>query len=327
MSYADPADNARSVAAAAKALARAVNAGGDVESAARRLEQDARQALETPAFTVEEVLSEEDLLAMALAQLSIGNALAQAEHTLVTRKETARLDSASASLAATADLLENLDAPPVGILSDDASSQTALQSGVSTLDTMATSAAEVVTATFNKLLEKVPNDLRARLDGDLPGKIAGLALRAVRAGFDLLQRLVSVDSIQRIRADIDDVIARLGHGEDTIVLAGWAIGATSVRLGLAEPANGSAAELKRQLDDLTARYAKLCKLLRRVALVIAGLGGTLALIHVTLPHAAAVTVVGLVLVLGATILLGRDYTGANDLPGPIHGVRLLFMPR
>lgn len=325
MGYAEPANSARQVAAAAKALARAVNAGGDVESAARRLEQDARQALEeAPRVGVEEVPSDEELLAMALSQLSIGTALAQAEHTLVTRKETHRLDSASASLAATADLLENLEAPTVGIRSESTTIESAVEAGMSTLDTMASAAAEVVNATFNKLLEKVPDDLRARLDADLPGKIAGLALRAVRAGFKLLQRLVSVDAIKQIRADIDDVIARLGHGEDTIVLSGWAIGATSVRFGLAEPANGSIAELRRQLDDLTSRYTKLCKLLRRVALVIAGLGGTLALIDVTLPHAAAVTVVGLVLVLGATIVLGRDYTGANDLPGPVRGVRLLF---
>jgi len=59
--------------------------------------------------------------------------------------------------------------------------------------------------------------------------------------------------------------------------------------------------------------------------VLVGLGGLLALLHVTLPHSLTVTTIGLALVLGAAVVIGRDYTGASDLPGRVRGVRLVLV--
>lgn len=331
MRYADPVDSARSVAAAARALARTIRTGGDVETAADRLELNARDAVDVSerGFGPEAAPSDDELLATALTQLSIGTALCEAQRALTTSTNADQLESASTSLDATADLMENLEAAPDELLGfDSGPDRSAVEAGQSTLDSMGVAAAEVMAAMLNKLakpiVDKVPEELKDHLSGDLPGRVAGLALRAVRRGLDLLSRLVSLGLIEKIRADIDDVLARLGQGEDGAVLAGWVIGVPGVRAKLTEPGGDSTADLRHQLDELAARFAKLCKLLRRIALVIAGLATTLAFIHITLPHAAAVTAVGLVLVVGTMIVLGRDYTGANDLPGPILGVRLLF---
>lgn len=333
MDYADSVGDVRSVARAVQALARTVRSGGDVERAADRLELNARRAVDVSerGFGPEEAPEDDELLAVALTQLSIGSALCQAEHTFLTRNGATALDSVSSSLESTADLLENLEAPPAQVLgfdSVDGLNQSVLEAGQATLDEMAASAADVAAATLNRLakpiIDRVPDDLKENLGADLPGRLAGIALRAVRRGLELLQRLVNLELVERIRADIDNVLDRLGKGQDRTVLAGWAIGVTSVRAGLVEPADGAGTALRRELDELAARFAKLCKLLRRIALVVAGLGATLAFIHVTLPHAAAITAIGLVVVLGAVIVLGRDYTGANDLPGRVRGVRLLF---
>ena len=84
------------------------------------------------------------------------------------------------------------------------------------------------------------------------------------------------------------------------------------------------ANLVAELANLSARFGRLCRLLRGVVVALAGAASALALLHVTMPHVVPLTAAGVVLVLGVTIVLGRDYTGASDLPGPVRGVRILL---
>ena len=64
-------------------------------------------------------------------------------------------------------------------------------------------------------------------------------------------------------------------------------------------------------------------MLRRVAIAMVDLAATMAMLSVTIPHAALLTTSVLVLVIAAVVLLGREYTGAWDLPGPVRGVLLV----
>lgn len=333
--------DARSVGNAASALLRKVRSGqGDVETALDRLELNAVRAIESPVQGFDTgpggQPTDEDVLAVALSQLGIGNTLLAAESAVASPEQTDRLESAVLALEGTADALEAEDAESALVQGFDTSPGGVplplVDAARTALDEMASTAAEVATAVLDKTLQpivqRVPDPLPSlgeELDLDIPGRLTRWGLRAVRRGLDLLLRLVDLQAIERVRGRIDQVLARLGQGEDGTVLAGWAIGADAVRASLTDraPSEVGHSALVQELADLTERFLRLCRLLRRVAVVIAGLAATLALLHVTVPHALALTTLGLVLVLGAVVIVGRDYTGATDLPGRVRGVRLV----
>jgi hypothetical protein len=337
-SAAKPAENARSVASAARAYARAVRENGDVEAALDWLEVRARQAIENQArgFDAAEAPSDDETLAEALAQLSIGTALCTAEYTR-TPDQAGTLESAADALDTTADALDDIGAKPrriSGFDSSPAQQRTVVDAGSAALDEMSGTAANVLAAIVDKtakpLLDRVPENLRGVLKqvaAGVPQRLMRWGLRAARRGLELLRRIVDVDLVERARTRIDDLLSRLGKGADKAVLAGWAIGADSVRDTLAEPAADLRDDLLRQLGELVTRFGKLCGLLRKIAVAITGLSAALALFQIALPHASAFSVAGLALVLGAVIVLGRDFTGATDLPSKVRGVRLLLEAR
>lgn len=334
-------EDARSVGYAATALLRKVRSDqGDVEAALERLELNAGRAIDNPVQGFDTgpggQLVDEDVLAVALSQLEIGNTLLAAESALASPEESDRLGSALVALDGTADALEAEDAASTLRQGFDTSPGgtplPVIDAARAALDEMAAAAAQVATAVLDKtlqpILKHVPDPLpglAGELDLDIPGRLTRLGLRAVRRGLDLLLRLVDLQAVARVRDQIDQVLAQLGRGEDAAVLAGWAIGADAVRTALTgrEPGEAERSALTRELADLTQQFLRRCLLLRRVAVAVAGLAATLALFHVVVPQALALTTLGLVLVLGAVVLLGRDYTGANDLPGRVRGVRLV----
>jgi hypothetical protein len=202
---------------------------------------------------------------------------------------------------------------------------------------MSSSAAVVLTAVLDKtlkpLLEKVPeglSDLVSFLDEEASGRLLRWGLRAVRQGLDILLGLVDLPVVERVRNRIDEVLEQLGQGRDAAVVAGWAIGAVDVRPAvavaeMARPEHGRHERLLGDLSMLAERFSRLCALLRRIAVAVTGLATALAVAGVTAAHALAVTTLGLVLVLGALVVLGRDHTGSLDLPGRSRGVRLLLL--
>jgi hypothetical protein len=335
-------EGARSIGNAASALLRTVGTDqGNLETSLERLELNAVRAVDQSTQRFDAGTSgeptEEDMLVVALSQLSIGNTLLAAESAVASPQQTDRLRSAVTELETMADALEAEDALPTLVQGFDTSPDGSLlgvvDAALAALDEMASTAADVATAVLDKalkpLVERVPatlRDLGGELNLDIPGRLARWGLRAVRGGLDLLLQLVDLEAVERVRARIDQVLARLGQGEDSVVLAGWAIGADAVRAILSDrdPSQRTEREaLVRELAELTERFGRLCRLLRRIAVAVASLAATLALLHIALPQAVAVTTLGLVLVLAAVVVVGRDYTGASDLPGRVRGVRLL----
>ncbi|TWF74457.1 hypothetical protein FHX44_11337 [Pseudonocardia hierapolitana] len=333
-------DDARTVGAAARSVLQSIRSGADdldvavdwLEASARRTAGD--QVSRFDAHAAEP--TDEELLAVAAAQLGIGTTLLSAEAAVESPSRVGRLEAAVRDLDVTADSIEledggtaarhRFDAGPTG------TSPSVREAAHATLDEMADAAADVATAVLDRTLKPlvacVPESLRnlvADLRLDVGARLTRWGLRAVRRGLDLLQHLVDIDAVERIRARIDGVLARLGQDEDAAVLAGWAIGADAVReeLGSRDP-HDERSQLVAELDELTNRFAKLCRMLRRVAVALTGAAAALALLQITVPHAASITAVGLVLVLGATIVMGRDYTGASDIPGRVRGVRLVL---
>jgi hypothetical protein len=333
-------DDARAVGTAAQAMLYAIRSGtGDLDAAVDWLEVNAVRIVGDPVNRFDapgEPPSEEDLLALAASQLGIGTTLVAAEAAAESTRHADRLDVAITALEGTADSLEMDNAgPAVKQGFDTAPHGTPLDvraAAYAALDEMAGGAAEVATAvldnTLKPVVERIPGPVRDLVDGlhlDVGGRLVRWGLRAVRRGLDLLQRLVDIDAIERVRARIDSVLERLGRNEDAGVLAGWAIGADAVRDEVArrnKPAER--AELVAELADLTTRFVRLCGALRGVAIALAGLASVLALLQITLPHAGAITIAGLVLIIGATVVLGRDYTGSDDLPGRVRGVGILL---
>ena len=122
------------------------------------------------------------------------------------------------------------------------------------------------------------------------------------------------------------MLTRLGSGEDPAVIAGWFIGADSIRaeLAVATDLGDERRELVDELVRLGARFVRLCRLLRRTALLVVGIAGLFAVSAAAAPYALAVTGIGLAIVLGTTIVLGRMYTGRTDLPGGVRGIRLVL---
>jgi hypothetical protein len=335
--------NARSISGAASAFLRAIRAGGsNVERAAERLERQAAAVVSNSVAgfdtNAQVPLSDEELLADSLSQFSIGLTLVAAESATSDGAGTEQLDAAIATLDRTADDLEaggSEESPVRGFdTRPNGERLSVIDAALAALDEMAETAATVVTSLLNRalrpLIEHLPENLRntlAELNSDLVGRFVGWGLRAVRRGLDLLLSMVDIPAVEGARDRIDQVLSRLGQGSDPAVLAGWAIGVEDVRDSFGTvPATDPSPEdedLVAKLAELASRYSALCTLLKRIAVIITSLAAALALIQVALPHSLAVTAAGLGLVLGALIVLGRDYTGVNDLPGRIHGVRLL----
>ena len=341
----DAVRDARSVGGAADAVLRAIRSNRDPGPALDRLELQAARVVgdSVQGFDADGAEpSEQDLLATAVTQLGIGTTLLHTEAAAAApapapARPVAELQSAVTTLERTADALEAQAAPaPLAQGFDTRPGGAPLpvaDAALAALAEMAGAAADVATAildrTLKPLVDRVPAALRdfgAELDLDIPGRLARWGLRAVRKGLDLLLRLVDLAAVERYRERLDAVLARLGQGEDAAVLTGWAIGVEEVRADLTASGAGRAVDeaLVAELARLADRFAELCRLLSKVAGLIAGLATALALFQVTLPHAAAVTAVGLVLVLAAAVALGRDYTGASDLPGRVHGVGVLL---
>lgn len=331
------ADSARAVSDAALGVLRRVRADDpDTESAVDRLELQLRLAAAeaVQGFEDETAVTEVDLLATAASQLGIGLTALSAEAALATPRDAATLEDSSQHLGRLADVLERPAEQPdrvQGFDADAAEPAGLADAAVAALDRMTAAAAAAVTAVLDKTLKplvaKVPDGMRTTIiDWDVPGRIARWGLRAIRRSLDLLSRLVDSTAIDRMRKQIDDVLGRLGRGEDRTVVAGWAIGADSVRpIAAVERSEEGRSRAVRQLADLSERFDKLCDLLRRIASLIVSIGPVLALFSV--PHVAVITPIGLALVVGAVLMLGRDYTGATDLPGSVLGVRLVLEGR
>lgn len=104
-----PAQDARSVASAANALARALKNGTNATTAWDRLELHARRIVDDPAlgFAPQAEPEDEELLAQALLHLEIGATLSAAERARA--GHTAQLSVAAAEMTRTADVIENGD--------------------------------------------------------------------------------------------------------------------------------------------------------------------------------------------------------------------------
>lgn len=331
-----PVQDARSVSSAARALARALDGRGtDTRTALDNLELHARRIVEDAdrGFAADAAPSDEALLQEALLQFEVGATLCAAEQARAGR--TDGLESAAAQLDRAADTIDDLDASPSGLRGFDAATftESTTDAALLALDEMTTSTSEVASKvlgkTFKPLLDKVPQELRDLL-GEVaePGGLLRWAMRAVRKGIELLTRLVDLPVLETARERVDDILARLGKGEDAAVIAGSVIGADAVRARIREiaPAPDSTT-LVRELAEVAARYGRLCTLLGHVAVAITGLAALLVALQITMAHAAAITTAGLAMVLCVLVVLGRDHTGANDLPGGVRGVRLLIEER
>jgi hypothetical protein len=340
-------DDARRVASAARDLVRAIDDVGDVEQAVDALEACAKRAVDVTVhgFGAGQAgePDAEDMLAVALTQLEIGNTLLTAQHALTASGKALRLDSAATSLEDAADVADFLEAPASevhGFDADRAAVTSVPDTAFAALDVMAAAAAGVTTAVLGKALtpavDRVPDGLVDLADQrvDIPGRLARWGVQVVRQGLKLLTAVVSPEAVERARDRIDEVLARLGHGDDRLVLAGRAIGADSVRDRLAacvlssdsSDSGGAKSEIAgvaADLSRLTDRFSRLCRMLRRVAIAMVDLAATMAMVSVTIQDAALLTTSLLVLVIAALVLLGREYTGAWDLAGPVRGVLLV----
>jgi hypothetical protein len=335
----DAAINARSVATAANSLLRALRTDGDLDGALDRLELQAARSVGAHVQAFDNSAtprSEEEILAEALSQLGIGNTLLCAEAIAQRGRVATDLEASIRSLEDTADAIETLEAQPILTQGFDASPD-GVDMGIAdaasaALEEMAHAAGEVVTATLDKafrpIFKLVPTaftDLGDAFDIDIPGRLVRWGVRAVARGLDLVLQLVHVEAIERQRATVDSVLTRLGSGDDPAIIAGWFIGADSIRaeLAVATDLGAERRELVDELVRLSARFVRLCRLLRRTALLVVGIAGLFALYPAAATHALVVTGVGLAIVLGTTIVLGRMYTGQSDLPG-LRGVRLVL---
>lgn len=331
--------DARSVASAGRELLRAIQQDVDVAGAADELEIRAQRVISVSVHGFESAMpgepDSEDLLAVALSRLEIGNTLLAAQTTLDVPAARQRLKSAVQSLAGTADALELQAFASVETHRFDALEAKAMgvrDAACAALDEMSAGAAGVATTLLDTAVKPVTNrfpvlaDLLSDQMLNIPGRLARVGLLAVRGGLKLLADVVKQPRVEQARSQIEEVLARLGQGEDGLVLASWAIGADSVRDRLAAlslPDDAGLAGVADDLARLTQGWAKVCQLLRRVATLLVSLAATLALLHAAIPQTALLTMGLLALVAAAVVVLGRDYTGAGDLPGRVRGVLLV----
>lgn len=335
--------NSRAVALAASALLRSVReARADTETAADRLELQARRTIDSPVQGFDaagEPATEEDVLSEALSQIGIGLTLVSAQSALEKPEGVAQLDASISSLESTAETIESGTGNGAGVHGFDTAPGGVLlpvpDAAIQSLDEMSASAAEVATGLLDKarqpLLLAIPEKLRDPIADHVSahaGRLLRWGLRAVRRGLDLLLSMVDLTLVEKARDKLDQVLAGLQRGDDVRALMSVAIGAEGLRAALAQAPKPEKDPQERRetvtrLAQLSERFGRLCGVLRQIAAVLAGLAGALALVSVALPHATAVTLAGLSIVLGAVVILGRDYTGATDLPGRVRGVRLL----
>jgi len=327
---------------------RTIEDAGDVEEAVDALEACARRAVDVTihGFDAGQVRRQrpEDTLGAALTELEIGNTLLAAQHALAASEKATRLGLAATSLEDAADFADLLGAAAPEVHGFDAApaAVTGVQDAAcAALENMAGAAASVLTAVLGKELkpavDRVPDGLTDLLTDrgvDVTGRLACWGLKAVRQGLKLLTAVICLQELERAGKRIEEILARLGRGEDRQVLAGWVIGADVVRDRLADRAlaggasdsgdlggargesAGVTARVAAELSRLTDQFGRLCQILRRVAMAAVALRATMVLLPVAIPHAALLTAGLLVLIIAAVILAGRQYTGAWDLPGP-----------
>ena len=339
VAYASAIKDARSVESAGWDLLHAIQRGDDVADSVDELEVQAQRAVGTSVHGFESTEPGEsdpaDLLAMALSKLEMGNTLLAAQTALAGPTGAQQLRSAVQSLGGAADALELQAYASIEEHRFDAVQAKAMcvrEAACAALDAMSASAADVATAVLDMTVKPVADrisglwELLGDQELDIPGRLARWGLLAVRHGLALLVKVIDLGVVERARDQVDEVLARLGHGQDGLLLAAWAIGADSIRDRLAAlplPGDAALTGVADELARLTQGWGKLCQLLRRVAMILAGLAGMLTLLHVVVPQAAVLTAGLLALVIAAVVVLGRDYTGACDLPGPVRGVLLL----
>jgi len=179
---------------------------------------------------------EEDRLAASVSSFSIGFALVAAEASSsdgnadhlaraveLLERNTDELEAAGAPTPAA----DHFDTEPGGVaLSPHAAALAAL-------DEMASSAADVATSILDQalkpLVDKLPDpvpDVVEQLQLNIGGRLASLGLRAVRSGLSLLLTLIDLHAVSQARDRINDLLSRLGQGNDPAVLTGWAMAPT-----------------------------------------------------------------------------------------------------
>ena len=334
--------DARAVALAAASFARAGH-GGDGERfalASDRLEFHAERAMSRA--DPGPVESDEEVLAVALSRMGIGTTLLAADsygrsRGAHVRERSVALDVAVGALEGTADDLEAQQREPESLRGFDAAPDgeplDVLGAVLAALDEMVEAAVGVVEVVWEKtagaVISRLPEglgDIVESFVSDTAGVLVRCGLRAVRGALDLLLRLVDVPTVERLRDVLDGLLERWADGVDPGVLLGSVIGADDVRDRMAAgvPDPGLVRDdVVGELGATTARYVRLCRMLRGTAVVAVGIGTYAAGAGAGVPAVVAGTGAVLLVVLAATVVLGRDHTGATDLPGRTRSVQVL----
>lgn len=329
-------DNARTVADGANSLLRALRNGTDPQAAMDRLELRAARCLDQADnfFDAPADSDQEGRLAEAISLLGIGTTLLQADATVDRGGSANDLAGSIASLEGTADAIDLLQAESSRIQRFDGGTGTdgSLRDvALRALDQMAGSACDVVMLVLDKvagpLIKKVPEgvtDIGKEFASDAPRRLARWALRSVRRGIDLLLRLIDLRTIHRQREIVDSLIDRLQGDSDPGVVVGWVIGADSARMAIlaGRPSSSDQDPRAAELHTLADRFARHCRLLRRAGVLIAAAAALLA--PWDFASSAWLAPSGMLVVLLATVLLGRAHTGGSENLLGVRGVKIVM---
>ncbi len=296
----------------------------------------------------EEGVTEDDVLAEVLADLSIGNALLAAGQALgeggVARDDQA-LGEAVTTLNKVADSLDDRARPeahsqgfePVEPSADlTQAAERLTQQLDATLEELAEASAGVVTEAMTAVLARAPGKLSELIDqlgskldfGQNAQRLTKLGLATIDKALTVLTRLFPINLLREAKEEMRTLAARLQAGEPAPAVLGWLIGVEDVRkyaLQLPHPQ----ARLERldlavgALRGLGERYSSLMKIASGIVTAIGSVSVLVSFLGFGVPHLALVTAGAFLLVAAAVLLLGLDYTDARPIPGFVPGVRVV----
>lgn len=206
-----------------------------------------------------------------------------------------------------------------------------------TLDLIAESTAEVFTQAATALQRYAPEAVRdawkqieERLDlGGVGGKLTALALRALEAALDALQRLVPSAVLRAARERVRELREMLASDRPMTGVARWvlAIDATAAAvdadLGRDDLQAGRLVLAADSLEQLAAQCRRVMKIAAGASVAVIGVGGVATLLQWSVPSLPVILAAVQLLVLAAALTLGRDFVDSASGVGWVRGVRVI----
>lgn len=334
--------SASAVLQAGQELRAALGDPAAVDAAVSRLAAAAERSLDpgetTRVLGVERAEEDVDaLLTKALSQLHEANTLLAGSQAIgeLDAAEPTALEQPLDGFAATLTRIQHQPAPGRLAVASAGSATTreavadcGKQVGV-TLDALTTRTTGAVVASITGMRDGGPDFLRKAwksvneavpLD-KIGGTLAKLGLRLLNGALGLLSRVLPAARLTEIRGDLDTLILKLDKESPSHAIVGTVLGVDDARTMATRALEKPDLDLDRldggaaALATLTERHDEHLEVWDRISTAIGYARTAAVVVKLAIPHLGLIILGAHLLVVGAVVVIGRDYLGGDGPEG------------